>query len=72
MTSERISFTGAYNRYLHYSETLSQYHSLEEEDQKIIEPYVKHLKEEWQRELQTIKLKLDKLPLIKHLSTAKG
>ncbi len=41
-----------------YSEAMSEYYRLEEEDQKIIEPYITRLKKLWQEELQHIKLTL--------------
>lgn len=61
MTLQSISFTAILDKYIIYSEALSQYHSLEEEDQKIIEPYISRLKEAWQHELTLIKTRLSEL-----------
>lgn len=62
MTTESISFMPVLNKYILYSEAMSQYCTLEEEDKKIIEPYITRLKELWQDELQHIKLKLQSFP----------
>ena len=58
MATETISFLTVFDKYIVYSEALSQYHSLQEEDQTIIEPYIRRLKESWQQELNQVKLKV--------------
>lgn len=50
-----------FDKYILYSEALSQYHTLDKEDQKIIEPYIMRLKELWQEELILTKKKLNNL-----------
>jgi len=58
MTTKSISFIAVFDKYIVYSEAISQYYALEEEDQKIIEPYIRRLKESWQDELKQVKSKL--------------
>ena len=58
MSAQTISFTSVFAKYIFYSEALSQYHTLDKADQKIIAPYISHLKENWQEELKAVKAKL--------------
>jgi len=61
MTTESISFIAVLDRYILYSETFSQYLKLEEEDKKIIEPYLLHLKNLWMEALALIKIRTNTL-----------
>lgn len=59
MATETTSFITVLNKYILYSEALSQYHKLDEEDQKIVAPYIQQLKQRWQEELHLVQLKLN-------------
>ena len=61
MITESISFITVFNKYVLYSEALSQYHTLDEEDQKIVAPYIRYLKERWEEELKQIRTRLHNL-----------
>lgn len=65
MTTESISFIAVFERYILYSEALSQYLGLEEEDKKIVEPYILQLKESWQEELKQIKMNVKSISILK-------
>lgn len=60
MTKEIINFNTIFEKYLLYAEAVRQYNELDPEDKKVLEPYIAHLKFEWEQELRTIKVKVHK------------
>ena len=57
MTTEKLTFLRVLENYLMYSEALSQYNQLDEEDRKIVGPYIDSLKRKWQEELEHIRFR---------------
>jgi len=55
MTTQKFTFIRVFEIYLTYSEAYSQYNQLEEEDKKVIKPYLDHLKERWEEELRAVR-----------------
>jgi hypothetical protein len=63
MTTEKFTFLKVLEKYLIYSEAFSQYNQLDEEDKKIIKPYIDGLKKVWEEELRFIRVQFQ-LPLV--------
>lgn len=68
MTTGKVTFLPVFHKYLIYAEAFSQYNRLnEEDDKKIIKPYIDRLKQQWQEELIGIRFKVtSSLPLHNH------
>ena len=62
MTIEKFTFLKVLEKYLIYSEAFSQFNQLDEEDKKIISPYIDSLKQQWEEELKCIRMQFN-LPL---------
>lgn len=52
MTRAQTSFRTVLEKYLLYADALKQYLNLEEEDKKVLEPYIHSLKQQWQQQLK--------------------
>jgi len=62
MTTEKLTFLQVLEKYLIYSEAFSQFNQLDEDDRKIIRPYIDSLKRQWEEELRCIRVQFH-LPL---------
>lgn len=52
----KISFVSVFDKYMRYSEAITQFYQLEKADRDIVAPYIEILKKAWQTELKVIKL----------------
>jgi len=55
--SDKLSYLSLFEKYISYSEAFLQYNRLNEQDRKIIEPYIRRLKEAWQNDLKALSVK---------------